>query len=175
MSENARPLNEGSHEWLTPMRESDSARQGKWLCQAEADRHELLKHIDRQFLEIERSRGELAEAQAEIERLTSTGDVKQWIRDEMELRAEIADLKRELGGAFYDMQVEKDRRNADQLESLQSRCRALEAQLTEHRVFTHYIAKRYEEGWDEPVTERFYLRAMAALAVPPTDEPKEQA
>jgi len=38
--------------------------------------------------------------------------------------------------------------------------------------FADYIAKRYEEGWDEPITERFYNEAKTLLVE--TGEPKSE-
>lgn len=43
-------------------------------------------------------------------------------------------------------------------------------------VFVDYIAKRYEEGWNEPITERFYNEAVALLnPVVETSAPKSDA
>lgn len=43
-------------------------------------------------------------------------------------------------------------------------CQRLSSRLGEALKFVEYIAKRYEESWDEPVTERFYNEAKALLA-----------
>lgn len=37
---------------LTEMREADSERQGRWLNRGEADRHDLLKHVDGLVLKL---------------------------------------------------------------------------------------------------------------------------
>jgi hypothetical protein len=43
----------------------------------------------------------------------------------------------------------------------EANCLALK--LSSALKFVDYIAKRYEEGWDEPITERFYNEAKALL------------
>lgn len=39
----------------------------------------------------------------------------------------------------------------------------LESRLDKALVFVDYIAKRYEQEWDDPITERFYNEAKALL------------
>jgi len=43
----------------------------------------------------------------------------------------------------------------------------LQSKLQAALVFVDYIAKRYEQGWDDPVTERFYNEAKALLPESP--------
>lgn len=50
----------------------------------------------------------------------------------------------------------------DELEQ-RERANAAERRLGTALKFVDYIAKRYEEGWDEPVTENFYNEARALL------------
>lgn len=63
-----------SDEELTRMREADSARQGQWLNQGEADRHELLRHVDRLVLKLDAERDEVALKQAAIKGVAAERD-----------------------------------------------------------------------------------------------------
>lgn len=70
----------------------------------------------------------------------------------------LSETESTLRGTQETLEQFKYQRNHDktELESLKSR-------LDKALVFVGYIAKRYEEGWDDPITERFYNEAKALL------------
>lgn len=85
------------------------------------------------------------------------------------LRAENAKLTAELAMAT-DAANKGDRARvnagamADEIAECRAENAALTKELDEAMKFVNYIALRYEEGWDEPITEQFYARAVALRA-----------
>lgn len=87
--------------------------------------------------------------------------------------SEITENRRYIGEHIATITKLENKLNADsqnfQIECQKAEIESLASRLDSALKFVDYIAKRYENGWDEPITERFYNEAKALL---PKDSPK---
>lgn len=143
----ARPPNEGSHVEADDRVRKRGKAQGREV--ELDDLHRILRaERDDARAELSRSRGELAEARAEIEELGKIA-YSGWGSDS--------------AISFQQLCVEATHAKL----ALQSRCRALEALVREAKW------RCWQPGANgQPTISDWLTRVDAALAVPPTGEPK---